>query len=100
MNIKIVIYIRCSLIPKFNFLKNSHITSATSGNYQLIICDSSGIIHMFTKTWEANSFKGHDGEIYLCEMQRLNNLLVTIGVSYLFYYFVDDILFQFNNILV
>lgn len=55
---------------------------------------------MFTKTWEANSFKGHDGEIYLCEMQRLNNLLVTIGVSYLFYYFVDDILFQFNKILV
>lgn len=75
------------------FFKNSNITSATSGNHQLIICDSSGIIHMFTKTWEAISFKGHDGEIYLCEMQRLNNLLVTIGVSYLiislmaFFYF-------------
>lgn len=77
------------------FFKNSNITSATSGNHQLIICDSSGIIHMFTKTWEAISFKGHDGEIYLCEMQRLNNLLVTIGVSYLFNYLVDE-LFFFN----
>lgn len=76
------------MLTKFVFLiipiyicKNSNITSATSGKDQLVICDSNGIIHVFTKTWESVSFKGHDGEIFLCEMQRLNTLLVTIGVS-------------------
>lgn len=60
---------------------DAQITAATCGNNYIILCDSSGYIHAFTKLWESISFVGHDGAVSLCELSTLNNLLVTIGVT-------------------
>ncbi|KFB46003.1 AGAP002665-PA-like protein [Anopheles sinensis] len=60
-------------------LQGAKITATANGNSLIVICDSSGFIHTFTRTWVAVSFKGHEGSILLCDISKQNNLLVTVG---------------------
>ncbi|XP_055550391.1 vacuolar protein sorting-associated protein 11 homolog [Wyeomyia smithii] len=60
-------------------LQGARITATASGSNLFIICDSDGMIHTFTRSWEPVSFKGHEGSILLCDVSKQINLLVTIG---------------------
>lgn len=57
------------------------VTSATNGNANVVICDSEGNIHVFSRNWDFVSFKGHDSEIPHCGMSLQNHLLVTLGAE-------------------
>ncbi|XP_058450947.1 vacuolar protein sorting-associated protein 11 homolog [Malaya genurostris] len=60
-------------------LQSARITATTSGNNLIVICDSEGMIHTFSRSWEPISFKGHEGSILLCDVSKQINLLVTVG---------------------
>ncbi|XP_055852753.1 vacuolar protein sorting-associated protein 11 homolog [Episyrphus balteatus] len=63
----------------FDTIRESDITSCTSCSSQKIICDSSGMVHIFYRNWEPISFQGHNAPIILCSIASQNNLLVTIS---------------------
>ncbi|EAA08178.5 AGAP002665-PA [Anopheles gambiae str. PEST] len=60
-------------------LQGAKITATANGSSLIVICDSNGYIHTFSRTWSAISFKGHEGSILLCDIAKPNNLLVTVG---------------------
>ncbi|XP_049547404.1 vacuolar protein sorting-associated protein 11 homolog [Anopheles darlingi] len=60
-------------------LQEAKITATANGNTLIVVCDSAGFIHTFSRTWEVISFKGHDGSILLCDISKQNNLLVTVS---------------------
>ncbi|XP_050089225.1 vacuolar protein sorting-associated protein 11 homolog [Anopheles aquasalis] len=60
-------------------LQEAKITATANGNTLIVVCDSAGYIHTFSRTWEVISFKGHDGSILLCDISKQNNLLVTVS---------------------
>ncbi|XP_058823942.1 vacuolar protein sorting-associated protein 11 homolog [Topomyia yanbarensis] len=60
-------------------LQGARITATASGNNLVVICDSDGMIHTFSRSWEPISFKGHEGMIMLCDVSKQINLLVTVG---------------------
>lgn len=60
-------------------LQDARITATASGNNVIVMCDSEGNIHSFTRSWEPISFKAHEGSILLCDISKQNNLLVTVG---------------------
>uniref|UniRef100_A0AAG5D1K0 Vacuolar protein sorting-associated protein 11 homolog n=2 Tax=Anopheles atroparvus TaxID=41427 RepID=A0AAG5D1K0_ANOAO len=60
-------------------LQGAKITATANGTSLIVICDSNGFIHTFSRTWVAVSFRGHEGSILLCDISKQNNLLVTVG---------------------
>lgn len=62
-------------------LQDAEITCTTSGNNQVIVCDSYGCIHLFNRNWDVITYKAHDSAINLCELLHHHNLLITVGVS-------------------
>uniref|UniRef100_A0A182QH22 Vacuolar protein sorting-associated protein 11 homolog n=1 Tax=Anopheles farauti TaxID=69004 RepID=A0A182QH22_9DIPT len=60
-------------------LQGATITATANGSTLIVICDSNGYIHTFSRTWSVISFKGHEGSILLCDISKQNNLLVTVG---------------------
>ncbi|XP_053681436.1 vacuolar protein sorting-associated protein 11 homolog [Anopheles nili] len=60
-------------------LQGAKITATANGSSLIVICDASGYIHTFSRTWTVISFKGHEGSILLCDISKQNNLLVTVG---------------------
>ncbi|XP_058057321.1 vacuolar protein sorting-associated protein 11 homolog [Anopheles bellator] len=60
-------------------LQGAKITATANGSTLIVVCDSNGTIHTFSRTWEVISFKGHEGSILLCDISKQNNLLVTVG---------------------
>ncbi|XP_055606181.1 vacuolar protein sorting-associated protein 11 homolog [Uranotaenia lowii] len=60
-------------------LQGARITATATGNNLIVICDSEGMIHTFSRSWEPISFKGHEGSILLADISKQNNLLVTVG---------------------
>ncbi|XP_050072168.1 vacuolar protein sorting-associated protein 11 homolog [Anopheles maculipalpis] len=60
-------------------LQGAKITATANGTSLIVICDSNGYIHTFSRTWSVISFKGHEGSILLCDIAKPNNLLVTVG---------------------
>ncbi len=60
-------------------MQETEITSYCSGNNQIIICDSDGLVHLFRKNWEYLCYKAHDSQITQCQIAIQNNLLITIG---------------------
>lgn len=60
-------------------LQGARITATASGNNVIVICDSEGMIHSFSRSWEPISFKAHEGSILLCDVSKQNNMLVTVG---------------------
>lgn len=64
-----------------NALKDTAVTSATHGNSHVVICDNEGNIHVFARSWDFFTFKGHDSEIRYCALSLQNDLLVTLGAE-------------------
>uniref|UniRef100_A0A1B0CT92 Vacuolar protein sorting-associated protein 11 homolog n=2 Tax=Lutzomyia longipalpis TaxID=7200 RepID=A0A1B0CT92_LUTLO len=62
-------------------LKDAEISCATNGSNQIFLCDSSGNVHIFGRTWGATSFKVHEGCVLLCKFSRQSNLLITVGAD-------------------
>uniref|UniRef100_A0A1L8DVY0 Vacuolar protein sorting-associated protein 11 homolog n=1 Tax=Nyssomyia neivai TaxID=330878 RepID=A0A1L8DVY0_9DIPT len=62
-------------------LQDAEITCATNGSNQVYLCDSSGCVHIFGRSWSATSFKAHEGAVILCKYSRQNNLLITVGTD-------------------
>lgn len=62
-----------------NELGETRISSATCGNNQIVICDTEGQIHIFSKSWQDIKIKGHESSIPFCAISMQTNLLVTIG---------------------
>lgn len=62
-------------------LKETVVTSATNGNGNVVICDNDGNVHVFSRSWDYVSFKGHDSEIRFCGISLQSSFLVTLGAE-------------------
>ncbi|KRT81937.1 hypothetical protein AMK59_5836, partial [Oryctes borbonicus] len=60
-------------------LKDVDITVTTSGNNQLILGDSKGLIYLISRSWNITSFKAYAIKVYLAYQLRNLPLLVTVG---------------------
>lgn len=61
--------------------QDSEITATTSGNNQLILCDSIGRIHIVSRSCQKiTTVKGYEIRITLAQQLRNSPILVTIGV--------------------
>ncbi|VVC44962.1 Zinc finger, RING-type,WD40-repeat-containing domain,Vacuolar protein sorting protein 11, C- [Cinara cedri] len=60
---------------------NSKITSTSSGNGYLVICDDDGLVHLITRTFQVTTFRAYQSAVLLATQLQYSNFLVTIGID-------------------
>ncbi|XP_059475193.1 vacuolar protein sorting-associated protein 11 homolog [Neocloeon triangulifer] len=60
-------------------LKGSQVTASSSGHSHLVFGDSDGFVHLVNRSFEATTYRAHEGRVGLVHNIQNSSLLITIG---------------------